>query len=50
VRVMGSIEGLVHASELTGAGEIGEGDAMDVRVLGVDDRGRLRLARVASGT
>ena len=50
VRVMGSIEGLVHASELTGAGEIGEGDAMDVRVLGVDDRGRLKLARVASGT
>ncbi len=49
VRVMGSIEGLVHASELTGLGEIGEGDSMDVRVLGVDDRGRLKLARADGG-
>jgi hypothetical protein len=49
VRVMGSIEGLVHVSELAGAGEIGEGDPMDVRVLGTDERGRLKLARVAGG-
>jgi polyribonucleotide nucleotidyltransferase len=45
VRVMGSIEGLVHVSDLGGAGEIGEGDPMEVRVLGVDDRGRIKLAR-----
>jgi len=45
VRVMGSIEGLVPASSLTGAGEVGEGDTIDVRVLGVDDRGRIKLTR-----
>ncbi len=49
VRVMGSIEGLVHVSELAGAGEIGEGDPMEVRVLGVDERGRLKLARADGG-
>lgn len=49
VRVMGSIEGLVPAAALRGAGEIGEGDFMDVRVLGVDDRGRIRLVRVDGG-
>jgi polyribonucleotide nucleotidyltransferase len=45
VRVMGSIEGLVPAPALAGMGSISEGDAISVRVLGVDDRGRLRLAR-----
>ena len=45
VRVMGSIEGLVPAAALTGVGEVAEGDAMEVRVLGVDDRGRLKLGR-----
>jgi predicted RNA-binding protein with RPS1 domain len=46
---MGSIEGLVHSSELTGAGAIGEGDRMDVKVLGVDERGRLKLTRGDGG-
>jgi polyribonucleotide nucleotidyltransferase len=45
VRVMGSIEGLVPAGALAGVGAISEGDPLPVRVLGVDDRGRLRLAR-----
>jgi polyribonucleotide nucleotidyltransferase len=45
VRVMGSIEGLVPAGALAGVGTISEGDPLPVRVLGVDDRGRLRLAR-----
>jgi polyribonucleotide nucleotidyltransferase len=47
VRVMGSIEGLVPASSLTGAGEVGEGDMIEVKVLGVDERGRIKLTRAA---
>ncbi|MGD8395891.1 MAG: polyribonucleotide nucleotidyltransferase, partial [Candidatus Eiseniibacteriota bacterium] len=46
VRIMGSYEGLIHASELGDLRHIEPGDMMSVQVKGADEMGRLQLAHV----
>ena len=45
VEVEPGIEGLVHVSELGDHRQISEGDAMRVKVVGVDHQGKVKLSR-----